>query len=697
MRRFLSAIVVLGCLAPLSAEANPYAAYVAKYLGEYLLGKCLDEVWDAATGAPDVTELDLRLRAFENALSQVDAQLSARIAELRRNIGDARRQIAKRPTRDEVRQIVQRVLSELESRIAELERRADRIEQKIAQFEEVFGIVTMVPPAPLIRSSVEAGNPAVHPLTADWARLLCECETSRLKLYDLRLTLQEDHPDVQVALQADEAVLGRIAACHAKVLEESVKRIDERMDLLRVERLKPTHPKVRLVDDNLASLLWLRAVSKPVPSGPQKGRLSMPQDMIGPKCSEILAAFRLADADVTVLAPLFRHLLSVPLEQAAGGSGTIPEDMAQHVAKTQTYLDRMGQLWRETKETDAELKAVLREYSELHESVKALRMRQRTLIGQVRRAQEVSEEALSAALVAYVAKLQYERPTNPRMLAFRAQVLLPLNELADLTACSDWDNRIAMQGTWERVLQAKSFTSERNSIGIKLVLIQPGEFLMGSSDGDADEKPPHKVKITKPFYLGVTEVTQEQYERVMGTNPSKFQGDPRRPVENVSFKDAVEFCRKLTERERLSGKSGPTYRLPTEAEWEYACRAGTTTTWCCGDDESALADYAWYGNANGQTHAVAQKKPNAWGLYDMHGNVWEWCADWYADEYYARSPSDDPVGPDEGWPRVFRGGGWYCQASECRASERPVAGRPNDYIGFGFRLARTVSFPSTSR
>lgn len=167
MRPFLSVIVVLGCLAPLSAEANPYAAYVAKYLGEYMLGKALDEAWDAATGAPDVKELDVRLRAFEGALSQVDARLSNRIGELRRRIDQC-------PTRDEVRQIVLQVLGELETRIAELERRADRIEQKIAQFEEVFGIVTVVPPAPLIRASVEAGNPAVHPLTAEWARLLCE-------------------------------------------------------------------------------------------------------------------------------------------------------------------------------------------------------------------------------------------------------------------------------------------------------------------------------------------------------------------------------------------------------------------------------------------------------------------------------------------------------------------------------------------
>jgi formylglycine-generating enzyme required for sulfatase activity len=408
MRVFLSAVVALSCVAPLVAEANPYAAYVAKYVGEYALGKCLDEIWDAATGAPDVRELDLRLRAFENALSQVDARLGGRVAEMRRPI-------AKRPTRDEVRQIVLQVRGELESRIAELERRVDRIERKTAQFG-----------------------------------------------------------------------------------------------------LQPTHPKVRLLDDNLASLLWLWAVSTPL-------------------------------------------------------------------AKS-SALDNTG--------------------------------------------------------------LEFET----------------------------------------------------NSIGIKLVLIQPGEFMMGSRDGDTDEKPPHKVKIAKPFYLGVTEVTQEQYERVMGTNPSEFKGDPRRPVESVSWEDAVEFCRKLTERERSSGKSGQTYRLPTEAEWEYACRAGTTTKWCCGDDESALADYAWYSvNAGEKTHAVAQKKPNAWGLYDMHGNVWEWCADWYGEDYYAASPREDPTGPAAGSRRVIRGGGWFRGAGLCRAAFRYSYGPAFRYDYLGFRLARTASSSSSSR
>jgi formylglycine-generating enzyme required for sulfatase activity len=155
-----------------------------------------------------------------------------------------------------------------------------------------------------------------------------------------------------------------------------------------------------------------------------------------------------------------------------------------------------------------------------------------------------------------------------------------------------------------------------NSISMKLVWIAPGEFKMGSNDGEDFEKPLHTVKITKGFYMGAFEVTQGQYQQVMGTNPSYFKG-ANLPVEQVSWDDAVEFCKKLSQKE------GKTYRLPTEAEWEYACRAGTTTKFSFGDDESQLGEYAWYGKNSGmKTHPVGKKKPNAWGLFDMHGNVW---------------------------------------------------------------------------
>ena len=221
------------------------------------------------------------------------------------------------------------------------------------------------------------------------------------------------------------------------------------------------------------------------------------------------------------------------------------------------------------------------------------------------------------------------------------------------------------------------------SIGMKLLLIPAGEFQMGSPESDADayedEKPQHLVRITQPFYLGVTEVTQEQYERVMGTNPSNFKGS-QLPVEMVSWEEAVEFCRKL------SAKEGRPYRLPTEAEWEYACRAGSRTKWSFGDDASSLGEYAWYtSNLGSTTHPVGEKKPNAWGLYDMHGNVYEWCSDWHGE--YASTAVSDPSGATAGSSRVYRGGSWGSVPGSCRSATRSYGTPGSRYASLGFRVA----------
>jgi formylglycine-generating enzyme required for sulfatase activity len=221
---------------------------------------------------------------------------------------------------------------------------------------------------------------------------------------------------------------------------------------------------------------------------------------------------------------------------------------------------------------------------------------------------------------------------------------------------------------------------------MEFVLIPAGTFQMGSNDSDAfdDEKPVHTVRITQPFYLGKYEVTQGQWQVVMGSNPSKFTSDPNRPVENVSWEDVQEFIRRLNARE-----GGTTYRLPTEAEWEYAARAGTTTRWSFGDDASQLGRYARHdGNAGGPTHPVGQLQPNPWGLYDMHGNVWEWVQDWYGK--YTSGTAVDPTGPSSGSRRVNRGASWCNAARVCRSAVRN--GDAPDYRrgNLGFRLLRVA-------
>ena len=233
-----------------------------------------------------------------------------------------------------------------------------------------------------------------------------------------------------------------------------------------------------------------------------------------------------------------------------------------------------------------------------------------------------------------------------------------------------------------------------NTIGARMVRIGPGSLMRGSTTGPGDERPVHRVKLSKGFYMGVTEVTQEQWESVMPDNPSRFRGADR-PVENVVMADCVEFCKLLTQKERAEGKlpEGAEYRLPTEAEWEYACRAGSEANYGFGDSETELGEYAWYRENSVRPQPVGTKKANAWGLFDMHGNVWEWCSDWKgsytADE--AEDPKGAPAGPSYGH-RVFRGGSWGSTAAHCRSAARNGCGTSNSRLsGLGFRLVRTLS------
>jgi len=293
-------------------------------------------------------------------------------------------------------------------------------------------------------------------------------------------------------------------------------------------------------------------------------------------------------------------------------------------------------------------------------------------------------------------------------------------------------------------------------VKLKMTLIPAGEFKMGSGESAEataaffnktyaeyvmkaeflkDEHPQHRVRITKPFYLGTYHVTRGQFRQFVkdsgyktdaekGERPGSFGWDPdmkafifnakyswrnagfeqtdEHPVVNASWNDAVAFCK------WLSKKEGKTYRLPTEAEWEYACRAGTTTRYSSGDDPETLAkvgnvadaaakaqlpDWTWTIKANDGyvfTAPVGKFKPNAFGLYDMHGNAWQWCADWYGAEYYAKSPIDDPTGPDSGDDRVLRGGSWSDWPVSSRSAERcKFTPDGRDYGLTGFRVSRT--------
>ncbi len=215
-----------------------------------------------------------------------------------------------------------------------------------------------------------------------------------------------------------------------------------------------------------------------------------------------------------------------------------------------------------------------------------------------------------------------------------------------------------------------------------MIRIPAGEFNMGSEVVE-NEKPLHKVKLVS-FDIGAMPVTQAQYESIMKNNPSAFKY-PDSPVENVSWDDAMVFC------EKLSKETGETFILPSEAQWEYACRAGSDAKYCFGNSDIALGDYGWYSsNSEGMTHPVMRKKPNNWGLYDMHGNVWEWCLDHWHDNYEGAPNDGSPWYFEVGLNRVSRGGGWNYDAEYCRSSYRSIDNPSTRAFSLGFRIARKL-------
>ena len=230
-----------------------------------------------------------------------------------------------------------------------------------------------------------------------------------------------------------------------------------------------------------------------------------------------------------------------------------------------------------------------------------------------------------------------------------------------------------------------------DAMGMEFKLISAGTFIMGEGEEA------HEVTLTKPFRMGVHEVTQDQFEQLMVNNPSEFKS-ANNPVDRVFWDEAVEFCRRLSELPAEKA-AGNVYRLPTEAEWEYACRAGTTTNYSFGDDASELADYGWYKDNSylRKTHSVGAKKPNPWGLHDMHGNVSEWCQDWYGQ--YPSDAVTDPTGPplpSGRMGRVLRGGSMISPASSQwsaqRARQKPSGPyRPVEYHATGFRVCLSPS------
>jgi uncharacterized protein (TIGR02996 family) len=281
---------------------------------------------------------------------------------------------------------------------------------------------------------------------------------------------------------------------------------------------------------------------------------------------------------------------------------------------------------------------------------------------------------------------EYGDPRRAELLRLHRRLLATCCEPYQHPQRAGWQARVV-----ELLSQVRPCLPQRSSVlgkGVEMAFnfIPPGTFLMGrpeGEDGRGDEVPQHLVTLSKGFFLGVYQVTQAQWQAVMGNKPSNFRGD-NRPVEQVSWEDCQKFCRKLAERD------GKRYRLPTEAQWEYACRAGTTTDYCSGNGLDALRQVGWCSfdgdfRSAKETKPVGQFQPNAWGLYDMHGNGWEWCQD--GRRTYSSGAIEDPVGPqNKEEVRVLRGGPWLDFPIRCRSATRYRPAASNRNGSYGCRL-----------
>jgi len=271
-------------------------------------------------------------------------------------------------------------------------------------------------------------------------------------------------------------------------------------------------------------------------------------------------------------------------------------------------------------------------------------------------------------------------------------VICAVGLLSTLAGCDRSGSMAATDTPSASVKESAPQSSSASSLSV-MVHLPAGKFIMG--DKDEVDAPPHEVSISA-LDMDRNLVTQELYQKVMGTNPSRWKGAGN-PVEQLRWSDALKFCNKRSELEGLQpcydlktlkcNFEANGYRLPTEAEWEYACRAGATTAYFFGDNAGRLGDYAWFDkNSGGHPRPVAQKQPNAWGLYDIIGNVWEWCNDWYKVDYYQEAPKQDPRGPTEGQNKVLRGGAWRFSADNCRCGYRYNESPGYSDVCFGYDI-----------
>lgn len=715
MKTIASLVIAVTLALQGAAHANPAAVAVGKWLLQQIAANMFSDLYESATGKPDPRAIQARLEAAEAAFSQAASELAANDAalagtyrQLAGEISALRREVNERTSRERIEEVVKGVLGKLEQRIGAAEVRVAGVEFRVREIENLFGCLPTVAPAPLLATAAaEAdGRPVIHPLTAEYARLLVRSETGRLAIAKMRQTRRDNDPDLAALLRQDQATLAAVADLNRRVNTALAAMLPEREKLL--ETLKPAHESVRELDARMASVFWLCGITRPVAAGPEKGRLMVPLDLLGPRCSDILIAFKLSKVEDREMVPLFRKLADAGVvieSQPTAVVVALPETLAAHAVAAAKLAETCDNLAQNAVRTQGELARAMSALSPAHPEVQALRQRKSHLLAEAAALQTAADRFLDLALADFVEAVRTTlRPTTPVMREFHAGSVLPVAGIAALCAGAGADNATLREDCWKRLLEedglAGRVAGDAREFdlggGVKLVAkwVPGGKFLMGSpatEEDREDDETRHEVTLTSPYWMGETEVTQAQWEAMMGDNPSQFRGE-RLPVERVSWDEANEFVKKLNQKALLP--RGWRWTLPSEAQWERACRGGTGTVFHYGDSLSSTqanfnGDYPYGGAAKGpnlnKTAPVKSYAPNAYGLYDMHGNVWEWCADWYGE--YSSGAATDPQGALSGPGRVLRGGGWGDSGGFCRAAYRSGGSPRGRYCSLGFRVA----------
>jgi hypothetical protein len=595
-------------------------------------------------------------RALDTKIEALRARTGASQQEMAKTIAALRSEMEDRTDAERIRGMIRQELGVLEVRTAALEGRQDAISGRIKEIEDRLAFLSTVPPdpAPLI-SDLNAGDkPDVDPLLKEWAQLLVASEVNRQTLAHLRQTQTESAPKVIAARAEETNLFSRIATLRENLRAQAALAAAERQDLL--QKYKPNDPNIRVYDRKIASLLWLIGISRPAPNSDQPGRLAVPRDLLGPKCSDILLAMNLSGVEDRSLVPLFRELVDIPIMGLREGDDESkpPPKLADLEAEAAKFKQEGETLTLTAAHLELDDQAARSIYSDAHPERAAIRAKRDSLLGNATELHASVSTYLDRAYLEYIRELRNIRPNARVMLEFRAKGLVDMERLALLTSGAEPGSQLREE-TW-RQLSAYSDRFDVGRVGLAKVVPMNSEttitlcyipvadaILKKFSDGKAWD-----ASINRPYWMAQTELSQAQWEAAGGARINPRHRGATLPVENVSYKECEKFVRMLNERKILP--SGWEWALPTVAQWQHACHAGITSSgnYNIGGKEKMSLDI---GDANfggkGTTAALPdQEHPylaNNWGLYHMHGNVWEWARDakicggsyrkqWSADE-----------------------------------------------------------------